>query len=179
MEIIGQKIELVPAKEADRHKIFTWLTQSDLTSSMFVENDHPIPTWEEFCTDYASDFYNTSGDGKGRNYIILQNNIEIGTIGYDLLDRIKKRVVLDIWMKSEKYCGKGFGSEALEVLCKHLHDTYNITDFVISPSLNNRRAIAAYIKAGFETIKTLTKEEQEKEFGIAEYSINVLMIKRL
>ena len=179
MKIIGQKIELVPAKEADREKIFSWLTQSDLTSSMFLENDHSIPSWEEFCTDYTSDFFNTTGDGKGRNYIILQNNMEIGTIGYDLLDRIKERVVLDIWMKSEKYCGKGYGSEALETLCKHLYKTHNITNFVISPSIKNERAIAAYMKAGFGIIKTLTKEEQEDEFGLAEYAVNVLMMKSL
>jgi len=35
------------------------------------------------------------------------------------------------------------------------------------------------MKAGFEIIKTLTKEEQEKEFGISEYAENVLMIKNL
>ncbi|MBU2511964.1 GNAT family N-acetyltransferase [bacterium] len=182
MKIIGKKIELVPAKEADREKIFSWLTQSDLTSSMLGEPnypDHPIPSWEEFCTDYTSDFFSTSGDGKGRNYIILLNDMEIGTIGYDLLDKIKNRVVLDIWMKSEEYCGKGYGSESLDTLCKYINKTYNITNFVISPSTNNKRAIAAYMKTGFEIIKTLTKEEQEKEFGIAEYNENILMIKSL
>ena len=122
MKIIGKKIDLVPAKETDRVKIFSWLTQSDLTSSMLGEPnypDHPIPSWEKFCADYTLDFFNTSGDGKGRNYIILLNDIEVGTIGYDLLDKTKESVVLDIWMKSEKYCGKGYGSEALETLCNY------------------------------------------------------------
>ena len=104
MKITGKKIEIVPAKNVDRAKIFSWLTQSDLTSSMFGEPTYPshlIPSWEEFCIDYTSDFFNPSGDGKGRNYIIVLNKKEIGTIGYDLLDKSKNRVVLDIWMKSE------------------------------------------------------------------------------
>ena len=56
---------------------------------------------------------------------------------------------------------------------------YGITNFIISPSARNKRAIAAYKKAGFEYVKTLNKEEQEKEFGQAEYDDNVLMKKRL
>jgi len=35
------------------------------------------------------------------------------------------------------------------------------------------------MKAGFDIIKTLTKEEQEEEFGLAENDVNVLMIKSL
>jgi diamine N-acetyltransferase len=182
MKIIGENIVLVPAKESDREKLFAWLTQSDLTSSMFGKPnypDYPIPTWEEFCRDYTLDFFSGCGDGKGRCYIILHNDVEIGTVGYDLLDKVKDRVVLDIWMKSEKYCCKGYGSQSLDTMCNYLHETYNITNFVISPSINNKRAIAAYMKAGFETIKALPPKEQEKEFGISEYSLNALMVKSL
>ena len=179
-KITGEKIELLPAQMADRKKIFSWLTQSDLTPSMMGPPDYPehaVPSWEEFCNDYTLSFFNTSGDGKGRNYIIRFNNEEIGTVGYDLLDKNKNSVVLDIWMKAEKYCGHGYGSDALAALCQFIHQTYGITRFIISPSTKNKRAIAAYKKAGFEVIKTLSREEQEQEFGLAEYTENVLMIK--
>jgi RimJ/RimL family protein N-acetyltransferase len=180
MKIIGKKIVLVPAQERDREKIFIWLTQSDLTLSMFGEPkypEHTVPTWEEFCADYTLDFFSKSGDGKGRCFIIFHNDVEIGTVGYDLLDKVKDRVVLDIWMKSENYCNQGYGSESLEILCKFLQETYNINNFVISPAADNKRAIAAYLKAGFTFVKTLTKEEQEDEFGLSEYSVNALMKK--
>jgi diamine N-acetyltransferase len=182
MKIYENRIELRPAQESDRKKIYIWLTQSDLAPSVMgppYYPDHPIPSWEEFCKDYPLSIFNPSGDGIGRNYIIVVNGEEIGTIGYDLLDKNKNRVVFDIWMSAEKYCGHGYGSEALDTLCKYIHKTYSITNFIISPSARNKRAIAAYKKAGFEVIKTLTKEEQEKEFGLAEYDDNVLMIKRL
>jgi diamine N-acetyltransferase len=77
MKLIGKNIVLVPAKETDRRKIFAWLAQSDLTSSMFGEPnypDHPIPSWEEFCKDYTLDFFSRSGDGKGRCYIVFHND---------------------------------------------------------------------------------------------------------
>jgi len=182
MIITGNKIELKPTFESNRKKIYTWLTQSNLTSSMMGPPDyeeHPIPSWEKFCEDYPLPFFNTSGDGKGRNYIIVVNNEEIGTIGYDLLDKNKNQVVLDIWMQDEKYCGHGYGSDALNTLCKHIHKTYDITNFIISPSARNKRAIAAYKKAGFEYVKIINKEEQEKEFGKSEFDDNIIMIKTL
>ena len=116
MNTKGYKIELRPAIKSDRKKIYKWLTQSNLTSSMMGPPDyteHSIPSWNEFCKDYTISFFNSSGDGKGRNYIIITNNKEVGTIGYDLLDKKKDRVILDIWMRSEEYCGLGYGSDAL------------------------------------------------------------------
>jgi len=182
MKITGNKIELKPAQESDRENIYTWLAQSDLTSSMMgppYYPDHPIPSWEDFCRDYAPLFFNDSGNEKCRHYIITANNEDVGTVGYDLLDKNKDRVVLDIWMKSEAYCGHGYGSDALNALCNYIHKEYGITNFIISPSARNKRAIAAYKKAGFEYIRILSKAEQEKEFGLSECDDNVLMIKRL
>lgn len=56
---------------------------------------------------------------------------------------------------------------------------HGITKFVISPSVKNMRAISAFKKAGFNEIKNLNKEEQQKEFGLVEYDNNVLMMKRI
>ncbi|MGA1844278.1 MAG: GNAT family N-acetyltransferase [bacterium] len=182
MKIYGDTIELRPAQESDRKKIYDWLTQSNITSCMMGPPeypDHPIPSWEEFCEDYTLSFFNASGDGKGRNYIIVVNNEEIGTIGYDLLDKNKNRAVLDIWMSDEKYCGHGYGSNALDTFCKYIHKTYGITNFIISPSARNKRAIVAYKKAGFKYVRIINKEEQEKEFGKSEFDDNIIMIKTL
>jgi RimJ/RimL family protein N-acetyltransferase len=45
--------------------------------------------------------------------------------------------------------------------------------------IRNKRAIAAYKKAGFKARRILDKKEQKKEFGQAEYDDNILMIKKL
>ncbi len=182
MEIIGNKIKLIPAKEPDREKIYSWLCRSDLTSSVMGPPnypEHPIPTLEDFCNEYPLSFFNMAGDGKGRVFIIVANGEEVGTVGYDLLNKEKSKVVLDIWMKAVQYCGHGYGSDALNALSAYLHGNFAITNFLISPSKRNERAVAAYKKAGFEYVKTMDKREQEKEFGISEYNDNVLMIKNL
>ncbi|MGC9365644.1 MAG: GNAT family N-acetyltransferase [bacterium] len=182
MIIKGNKIELKSAKESDGEKIYTWLTQSNLTPPMMgLPNypDHPIPSWEEFCKDYTFSFFNISGDGKGRNYIIVVDSEEIGTIGYDLLDKQNGRVIMDLWIRSEKYYGHSYGSDALNTLCNYIHKNYGIKNFIISPSSRNKRAIAAYKKAEFRYIKFLNKEEQKKEFKLSEYDDIILMIKKL
>lgn len=182
MTLNGKRIKLLPAQASDRKKVYDWLTQSDLTPAMMGPPkypDHHVPRWEEFCSDYTLAFFSSEGNGKGRNYIIWANDEEVGTIGYDLLDKGFDRVVLDIWLRAESYCGKGYGSDALETLCSFLHRKYGITNFIISPSLRNQRAIAAYKKAGFECSKILTKTEQKELFGTTEYDDNVLMTKKL
>ncbi len=181
MKITGKIVALIPAIESDRRKIFEWLAHSDLTASMMGPPDYPdqpIPSWQEFCQDYTIAFFCDLGDGRGRNFIISANEEEVGTVGYDLLDNEKNRVVLDIWMRSEKYCGRNYGSDALDTLCRHIHETYGISTFIISPSARNKRAVAAYKKAGFVDILPLSKAEQEKEFGVMDYYDNIVMIKR-
>ncbi len=182
MEIDGNKIRLRPAIESDRKSVYEWLARFDATGSMMEApeySDPSMPAWEEFCRDYPLSFFSDSGEGKGRNYIIAAGDEDVGTVGYDLLDREKDRVVLDIWMRAEKYCGHGYGSDALDTLCNRIHEIYAISDFIISPPARNKRAIAAYGKVGFEYVKIISKEEQIKEFGMAEYDDNVLMIKVL
>ena len=75
--------------------------------------DSRIPTLKKFCRDYRVSFFGPIGDKTGRNYIIIANSVPVGTVGYDLFDDRKRRVVLDIWMRAEKYCAKGYGTDAL------------------------------------------------------------------
>lgn len=48
--------------------------------------DHPIPTWQEFCADYADRFFRPEGDGFGRLFVIGEGQREIGCISYDGLN---------------------------------------------------------------------------------------------
>lgn len=146
------QVSLREADIADRPKLFQWLTQSDITPSIMGEPtypDHPIPTWEDFQREYSESYFQASGNEKGRNFIILLGGTEIGTIGYDNLDRRASQVDIDIWMKEERYCGHGFGTEALRCLVEKLHSKYGIRTFRLDPSARNKRAIRAYEKAGF------------------------------
>jgi len=183
MVISGSKIKLRSAVIYERRLIYAWLARSDLTPSFMGPPDYPdsrIPTLKEFSQDYKKSFFSPAGNKTGRNYVIIADNIRVGTVGYDLFDAKKRRVVLDIWMRAEKYCGKGYGTDALTTICGFLNKRYGIKDFYISPSSRNKRAIAVYRKAGFKPIK-MSRSTAIKEFGvdIYDYPDNIVMRKNL
>ncbi|MFH1260220.1 MAG: GNAT family N-acetyltransferase [Elusimicrobiota bacterium] len=183
MIISGNNIKLKPAKLSDRKNIYLWLAKSDLTPSMMglpIYPYNPVPTWREFCKDYNKSFFSGYGNKKGRNFIIFVQDFEIGTLGYDLMNIDKKIVLLDIWLRAEKYCGLGYGSDALITLCNYLNQKYGIKDFYISPSFRNKRAIAAYTKSGFKKIQ-MKQTDAKRKFGvdIFDYNDNIVMKKDL
>ena len=163
--------------------MYEWSACSDLTPSMMGPPEypyHPVPTWEEFCADWKPYYFDGSRPEMGRCFIITAGQEPIGVVSYSLVivDNDTKHIELDIWLRSEKDCGKGHGSEALEALCALLHNTLDISRFVIRPSARNRRAIAAYQKAGFPLLD-LSPEEQMVQFDRGDYPDTVTLVKEI
>jgi diamine N-acetyltransferase len=175
------KVQLRRAVLTDRPIIFDWMAKSNLTKSMLGEPnfpDAPIPLFNEFIIDYSDDFFTDNNNSTGKCFIVLDENYEVGTLCYDLMNLKKRWVLLDIWLKDEKYCGKGYGSEALKLICFYLCKTKDINIFYIAPSLRNARAIKSYEKAGFNKIKMNRSEAMKKfEIDIFDYNDNVVMKK--
>ena len=175
------KIHLRRAVLTDRPIIYEWLAKSNLTKSMLGEPHFPdalIPSFEEFINEFSDDFFTDDIKSSGKCFVISNGNDEVGTLCYDLLNLRKKWVVLDIWLRDEKYCGKGYGSEALKLLCLYLFKTMSINNFYIAPSKRNSRAIKAYEKAGFIKLKmNRTKAMNKFAIDIFDYDDNVVMKK--
>jgi diamine N-acetyltransferase len=85
---------------------------------------------------------------------------------------------LDIWLRSEAVCGRGYGSDALVALTCHLRETLGLTEFIMRPSRRNERAIKAYARAGF-ILLPLSTEEQATRYGPTEHYDTVVMCKSL
>ena len=178
--IRGKQIILRPAVKQDKRPVYEWLAESDTTPSFMGQPhfpDNPAPSWDEFMDDYKPYFFDGSRPESGRCFIILVNNKSVGQVNYDNTDQ-HRRTELDIWMSCEANCGKGYGPDALETLCKYLFNKYGITEFVIRPSVRNLRAISAYEKAGFQR-KKFTPSEEEAEFGPRDYDDSIVLIKRI
>ena len=112
--IRGTRITLRPATKNDRRDIYLWLTASDVTASMMGSPtfpEVPIPTWDEFCGDYAPHFFEESRSHCGCSFIIEVDDEAVGHINYDGLDSDRAIAELDIWMRSQiYYCGGTFQS---------------------------------------------------------------------
>ncbi len=139
--------------------------------------DLPIPTWKEFCADYLPHYFDDSEPFAGRCFIIVAEGQDVGVVCHNAIDEQRKLTELDIWLRSEADCGKGYGPSALRLLCAHLREVYRVEEFIVRPSKRNRRAIAAYQRAGFELLR-LTPAEQRMAYGDGDYADSVVLSKR-
>ncbi|MEW6619904.1 MAG: GNAT family protein [bacterium] len=179
--ISGFKVSLRAAKESDRRQVYKWLACSDLTPSMMGPPDfpdHPVPTWEEFCSDYKAHYFDDSAIYSGRCFIITVAHEGVGVVSYNQINQNRRETELDIWLRSESDCGKGYGSDALKTLCDYLHTTYGIESFILRPSARNQRAIAAYQRAGFKLL-SLSSGKQRAEYGPGDYVDTVVLCKHM
>jgi len=176
MLIEGQRVSLMPAGFEDRREIYEWLALSDSTPAMMgppLYPDHPVPSWEEYVADYEDYYFDGSRPRDGRLFVVLAGGRPVGAVSYSRA-ACEGTLELDIWMRSEAECGKGYGPDALKTLCGHLATGLGITEFVIRPSARNERAVRAYIKAGFEPVESCGDER----FGPGDYEDTVTLVMR-
>lgn len=178
--ISGSNVTLRPARESDRRDVFEWLAHSDVTSSMLglpLFPEQPVPTWEEFNSDYGPNFFDGSTLEVESSYIIEVSGESVGQINYEIRDDRGRVAELDIWLRSLADTGHGYGSDALIALMDHLFRALAVDTFLIRPSARNPRAIRAYEKAGF-TVVPMSTQDQVDQYGPGDYEDTVVMIKR-
>jgi RimJ/RimL family protein N-acetyltransferase len=157
-EIIpGELVVLRPAIPEDEPQVLEWLFHSDVTPSLLgppLFPERPIPAPEDSGNTFDPHYFDDTAPELGRCFIILVGGKPVGQVTYnDIMEwDERKRVELDIWMRSEACCGKGYGTDALDTLCRHLHERFGVEQFMVQPSARNPRAIRAYEKAGFSRL---------------------------
>lgn len=163
-------ITIRPASIKEKRKTYEWLCLSD-TASMHMGapdfSENPIPTWEEFEEGFQDFYYQEDNCHLGAVMIIKQDDEEIGCMCYACFHLNPQMAELDIWLKSKEYCGKGYGTEALKKMIKHLNSQLGISKYIIRPSERNIGAIKSYQKAGFKHVDN--KEETISEYLLEKY----------
>jgi RimJ/RimL family protein N-acetyltransferase len=153
----NELLTLRPATPGDKRKVFSWLANSNLTADMLglpTFPDNPVPNWDEFDNDYQDYFFDGSQPLKGRCFIIIHNQQEIGQINYNDIDAATAATELDIWLADRAFTGQGFGTAAIRLLCNYLHVRFGCKRIYLQPSRRNPRALKAYQKAGFREVFT-------------------------
>lgn len=157
----------------EKRKVYEWLCLSDATSSFMGEPDfpdHPIPTWEEYFEDFEEFYFIEEEKERGSVMIIEKAGEEIGCVCHSSFHLKPECSELDIWMKSEAFCGNGFGIIALKMLIELLQKELKKTKFIIRPAERNIRAVKAYEKAGFKYV--MGKESILKEYYLSDDYLN-------
>jgi len=152
--IQGQIVELIPATPDDRQSVYEWCFHSDTTKSHAGLPDYPnapIATQEEFFGEYGYQDYYFTGEkpALGMGFLIVHQGEAVGFVSYSCFHLREGFAELDIWMRREAYCGKGYGTDALLALGEWLYTAQGIQTLIMRPSIKNRRANRAYQKIGF------------------------------
>lgn len=100
--------------------------------------DYPeiaIASYQEFCDDYYEEYYFTGAyPEKGQGFLIMNRQEAVGFISYSTYNLKPSSAELDIWMKNETNCGKGFGNDALCTLSDYLQEELKNQSFIDSSS---------------------------------------------
>lgn len=160
-----QIIELRKATLEDRRKAYDWLYYSDFSRFLYQLEGYTaetLPSYDKFKADYKNYYFDGSQPEKGRCFIIVRNDNhkqeDIGIISYTSIHLLEKITEFDIWLKSLRCAGHGYGTQALMKLAEIVKDL-GYEKVIIRPSKHNIRAIKSYRKAGFK----------EKEFNPQDY----------
>ncbi len=181
--IQGKIVRLRLSKLDERKLIYNWLANSDLTSTMFGEPlfpEEPVPSWDEFCEDHTPHFFQGEITEQGRCFIIQVRDESVGQIYFNDIEECNgiKRIELDMWMRAESFCGKGYGSDALNTLCELLSERFGVEQFMMQPSARNPRAIRTYERVGLVRLD-VPLENAIKEWGPNDYYDSLHMLKTI
>ncbi len=178
-------MELRRARLDERRKTYEWSLNIVSQDACTGWPDGPKHSYADFKADFEDFFYMENGRKKGGVMIIEEEGEEIGCVCYTCFHLKKGAAELDIWLKDEAHCGRGYGTQAIEALAGYLKSELQIEHLIIRPKVENQRAIRAYEKAGFrriadpkKVIETFLKPEYTEVYGNEEDSIpnTVLLI---
>jgi RimJ/RimL family protein N-acetyltransferase len=179
----GNKVSLKRARLLDRPRVYEWLAQSELTADMMgppLYPDHPIPTLEEFSSDYVNSYFDGTRPYAGRMFIISAAGDDIGCISHGPIDLLNDVVELDIWLAERRLAGRGLGAEAMVLLADWLQAHYGVNRFLVRPSRRNVRALRSMRRAGFRETDLPAAEIIEKlQLPKGDYSDEVLLFRIL
>jgi RimJ/RimL family protein N-acetyltransferase len=179
--IQGKRVVLRPATIEDEPQILLWLLRSDVTPSILgppLFPERPVPRPDDPGQRLDPHYLDGTAPELGRCFLILVDGEPVGQVTYnDIVERDGQlQVELDIWMRSESCCGKGYGTDALDALCGYLHERFDVSQFMVQPSARNPRAIQAYEKVGFSRLE-LSIEAARELWGPNDYDDSVYMVR--
>jgi diamine N-acetyltransferase len=180
---LGAKVALRRAQSDDRRGVYEWLAGSDLARAQFgppLFPERPLPTFESFNDEYPVHCFDGTLPFEGRMLIVCVGEQDVGFLSYRRIHLRADVVELDLALASQRLCGHGYGSEAIQLACEWLQDTYGVNRFVVRPSRRNVRALRAMRRAGFRE-SDLASVEVARALGLARprYPDEVLLFRML
>lgn len=143
-KLVGENVYLSPMSADDCEKYAEWFNKSDVTDglgvSYFQNNAVSERDWIEKQLHEQTHQYAV---------VSLENDALIGNIGLENINDIHRSCKIGLFIGDEENRGRGYGTEALRLLCRYCFDVLNMHSLELNVYSFNKRAVASYKKVGF------------------------------
>src|SRR5213083_1874896 len=142
--LIGTKVYLRPLEEADAAECHAWLNDPEVRRTLAVRG---VPHTEASSREWIR----TRDPRRDQVFAIVtrERDLYVGNCGLHEIDPIDRLARLGIVIGRKDEWGKGFGTEAVTLLCRHAFDGLNLHKVCLSCFATNERGLRLYARVGF------------------------------
>ena len=144
--LTGPKVYLRPLEEADAAECHAWLNDADVRRTL---NARAGPYTEAMSREWirALDFRTALGFA----IVTREADLYVGNCDLREINRVDRNASVGIVIGRKDQWGKGFGTEAVALLCRYAFDGLNLHRVHLSCYANNDRGLRLYARLGFVT----------------------------
>jgi len=142
--LIGTRVYLRPLEEADAAECHAWLNDPEVRRTLAVRG---MPHTEASSREWIR----TRDPRRDQVFAIVtrERDLYVGNCGLHEIDPIDRLARLGIVIGRKDEWGKGFGTEAVTLLCRHAFDGLNLHKVCLSCFAINERGLRLYARVGF------------------------------
>ncbi len=142
----GSKVQLRLINANDYGSITRWVNDRKVTHYMFYGQK---PLTEKQVSDQ---FEREMSDHNSIIMILIEkkSKLAIGVVGFYEIHQTARKAELRILIGEREAWGKGYGTEAIEMLTYYGFDRLNLNRIWLGVTSENKRALNAYKKAGYQ-----------------------------
>ncbi len=171
MIVTGECIVLREMRQSDLERIHAWVNDEAIVKNL------AFSVFPRTLNDTQA-FLNTQLERKNNETVFFSmakkddpNSLYLGTVGLKNIDYIHRKAEMSVVIGSRAEAGKGFGTEAVKLICQYGFEMLNLNKIYLKFIEFNEQAAKVYQKVGFQTVGKL----QEDVFYRGNYHDQVYM----
>jgi RimJ/RimL family protein N-acetyltransferase len=157
--IRGVRVYLRAVERDDLPRCHRWMNDEKLVATLAQR--YPMSVVRE------ADWIERAARGQDPSELALaiclaDDDRHIGNCGLVGLDRDNRTATLGIFIGEEEFRGRGFGAEALRLLCRYAFDELDLRKIRLDVQAENAAALKTYERLGFKREGLLREEVYRK-----------------
>jgi RimJ/RimL family protein N-acetyltransferase len=142
----GRLIRLRPREMEDEPAMHSWINDPDVTQNLAARYPYSHEAEREFVKSVTKIDYSNAGFG----IETLAEGKFIGSLGFHKTEAESRSATLGIMIGEKDYWNRGYGTDAMRVLCRFGFEQMNLHRIELEVLAVNSRARRVYEKVGFQ-----------------------------